>query len=121
MPNLNRLDINCILAKDPVTRNTSTGKTVTSLNVYVPQKASGFYLNVTAWEELGQRIQECHKKSDELFISGRLSYREYVGKDGLKKSAYELVANEFHPYQDTKAKIEKVRQQIDQIEEEIPF
>jgi single-strand DNA-binding protein len=47
--------------------------------------------NITAWGKLAEIAEKYAKKGDKIAIEGRIEYREYE-KDGVKKTATEIVA-----------------------------
>lgn len=52
------------------------------------------FLRVTAWRQLAENIAESLTKGDRVVITGRLKSRDYDDKDGTKKTAYEIDADE---------------------------
>lgn len=126
MPELNRIDINCVVKRDPEHRTTTTDKDVTTLNVFIPNGKSGTYMNVVFWEDLARRVNNNYKKGDLLFISGRIQSRSYEDRQGNKKTVVEIVGSEVHDHTHVERKVNAVREKLDRIEkkedsEEIPF
>lgn len=56
----------------------------------VPDRTDWFY--VVAWRGLADVIEKYVKKGDKLYIDGRMKSRQYE-KDGVKKTAWELYAD----------------------------
>ena len=50
--------------------------------------------NVIAWGKTAEIAGRFLAKGSEIMIEGRLTYREYTGQDGQKRSSTEIVANE---------------------------
>ena len=50
--------------------------------------------NVTAWGKVAERSQGADKGA-EVFIEGKLEYRQYTGNDGQKKFYTDIIALEF--------------------------
>ncbi|MEK7637606.1 MAG: single-stranded DNA-binding protein, partial [Patescibacteria group bacterium] len=46
-----------------------------------------------AWGKLGDIVQQYVKKGSKLYVEGRLRNRSYIAKDGTKRSATEVVAD----------------------------
>jgi single-strand DNA-binding protein len=85
MPALNRVQLIGNLGKDPETRQTSTGKKVTSFSIAVnrrwhadegPKEATDWF-NVEAWGHLGEICQQYLSKGRLVFVEGRLQTNRY--------------------------------------------
>jgi single-strand DNA-binding protein len=50
--------------------------------------------HVAAWGKLAEKVETQLKKGAFVSIEGRLSTRDYVDKDGVKKYTTEVVAND---------------------------
>lgn len=50
--------------------------------------------NVIAWGKTAEIAGRFLAKGSEIMIEGRLTYREYTGQDGQKRTSTEIVANE---------------------------
>ncbi len=90
------------LVKDPVLRQTQTGKAVVSFTIatnegYVtPQgekKQLTDYINVVAWGNLAQAAGQQLHKGMRVLIHGRQNTRSYQGQDGQKRWTTEINAN----------------------------
>jgi single-strand DNA-binding protein len=96
MPSLNKITIIGHLGKDPVTRTTSTDKTVASFSVACSEKYNGVesteWFNVIAWEKLAGIAATYLKKGKLVYIEGRLKSREYE-TNGEKRKITEIIAN----------------------------
>jgi single-strand DNA-binding protein len=51
--------------------------------------------NLLAWGKTAEVMAKIFSKGQRLYIEGKLSYREYTGKDDVKKSATEIVISDF--------------------------
>ena len=89
MPALNRVQLIGRLGKDPETKFTPTGKKVTQFSLAVSNrwkdkngeaKESTEWVNVEAWERLGEVCQEYLKKGSLVFLEGRLKTDKYEDK-----------------------------------------
>jgi single-strand DNA-binding protein len=90
------------LGRDPETRYTNTGTSVTNFSVATTDsfsdKSGGKrerteWHNIVAWGKLGELCTQYLKKGRQVYIEGRISYREYEAKDGTgKRKATEIVA-----------------------------
>lgn len=57
--------------------------------------SSTMWVNLAAWNKTAERAQELIKKGTHLAISGKLSIREYMDKEGNKRHNTEVVVDEF--------------------------
>ncbi|MFM7870954.1 MAG: single-stranded DNA-binding protein, partial [Actinomycetota bacterium] len=55
------------------------------------------YMNVVAWDQLAENIAASLTKGSRVLVSGRLDVREYQGREGDKRTAVEIVADEIGP------------------------
>lgn len=100
--NLNKAMIIGNLTRDPETRTTPSGQTVTSFAVatnLVWTDASGEkqkkveYHNIVAWRKLADICAQYLKKGNKVYVEGRLQTREWEGQDGAKRQRTEIVAD----------------------------
>ncbi len=89
------------LTRDPETRTTPSGQTVTTFSVATnliwtdangeKQKKAEFH-NVVAWRKLAEICAQYLKKGNKVYIEGRLQTRDWEGQDGVKRYRTEIVA-----------------------------
>ena len=93
------------LTRDPELRTTTGGTNVCAFSVAVNRNYKSSdgeareevsYIDCVAWGKLGEVIAEYAKKGSGVLVSGRLSQRSYEGKDGIKRSRTEIVAEDFN-------------------------
>ncbi len=100
MPSLNRVQLIGRLGKDPESRSTPTGKKVAHFSLAVSQRwKSGEgdkeyteWVNVEAWERLGEVCQQYLHKGSLVFVEGRLKTDKYEDKGGETKYYTKVVA-----------------------------
>ena len=101
MPALNRVQLIGNLGKDPESHFTPTGKKVTSFSVAVSNRwktADGEmkeytdWVNIEAWERLGEICQQYLHKGSLVYIEGRLRTNKYEDKGGETKYFTKVVA-----------------------------
>ena len=100
MPALNRVQLIGRLGKDPEGKFTPTGKKVTHFSLAVSQrwKTGGEtkeyteWVNIEAWERLGEVCQEYLKKGSLVYLEGRLKTEKYEDKSGETKYFTKVVA-----------------------------
>ncbi len=100
--NLNKAMIIGNLTRDPESRTTPSGQTVTNFSVATnliwtdasgeKQKKAEFH-NVVAWRKLGEICAQYLKKGNKVYIEGRLQTRDWEGQDGVKRYRTEIVAD----------------------------
>jgi len=82
------------LTRDPEQRALQGGKSVTkfSLAVNNPRnKEEVTFVDIVAWDRLGETCNTYLKKGSNCLIEGRLVVRSYDDKDGVKRKAVEVV------------------------------
>lgn len=84
------------LTRDPETRTTPSGKTVTSFSLAVDrgtQDDQADFFDVTAWEKTGELVAQYLSKGRRCLVQGRLRQDSWDDKDtGKKRSKVEVVA-----------------------------
>ena len=92
------------VVRDPELRATSGGTQVCSFSVAVnynyvqngEKKEQVSYINCSAWGKAGEIIAQYAKKGTGILVSGRLSQRAFEDKTGTKRSATEIVVEDFN-------------------------
>lgn len=103
MKSLNKVQLMGNLTKDPETRTTPNGQSVTSFtlatnrtwtdNQGVKQEVAEF-TDVVAWGKLGEIISQYAKKGKPVYIEGRLQTRNWEAQDGSKRYKTEVIAQD---------------------------
>ena len=99
---LNHITIMGRLTKDPELRRTGSGIPVASFTVAVDRdfnnKESGEketdFIDCVAWRSTGEFVDKYFSKGRMIVVSGRLQLRNYTDKDGNKRRAAEVVADD---------------------------
>lgn len=104
MANLNKVLLIGRLTRDPETRTTPGGATVTSLGLAVnrtyTRRDSGekveetCFVDVEAWGRTGETIARYMKKGRQIFIEGRLKFDSWE-RDGQRRSKLSVTAETF--------------------------
>ena len=84
------------LTRDPELRSTRSGKPVAAMRLAVSRRdreAAPVYVDVVAYDKLGEVAAEHLVKGQQVAISGRLDYQEWE-HEGSKRSKHEVVASE---------------------------
>lgn len=102
--NLNKAIIAGRLTADPELKSTPSGVPVTSFTVAVNrsyrakngEQPKADFINVTAWRQTAEFITRNFHKSSSICIVGSIQTRSYTDKQGQKRYATEVVADEAH-------------------------
>lgn len=85
------------LTRDPEMRTTTNGKSVTSFSIAVDrafgQDDGADFFDVTAWEKLGELVNQYLGKGRRCLVQGRLSQRSWE-QEGQKRSKVEVIATD---------------------------
>ena len=98
---LNRIIIMGRLTADPELRRTGTGVAVTSFTLAVDRDFSGKdgnekevdFIDCVAWRNTGEFVAKHFAKGCMAVVSGRLQIRSYTDKEGNKRRAAEIIAD----------------------------
>ena len=95
---MNKVIISGRTTADIELKATQTGKSVATFTVavdtgYGENKQTSF-LDVIAWEKMAELVSQYVHKGNKVLICGRLQTRTWEDKDGKKRKATEIVANE---------------------------
>ena len=100
--NLNKIIIGGRLTADPELKTTPSGVTVTSFTVAVNRRFGGKngeeaqtdFFTVTAWRQTAEFITRYFRKPSSICVVGSIQTRSWTDKDGQKRFATEIVADE---------------------------
>ena len=94
------------LTRDPETRTTPSGQSVTNFSIAVSRNWKGqdgqlqeqtSFINCVAWARTGETIAQYLSKGSPILVSGRLDQRSWEDKEsGQKRSAVEVVVEDFN-------------------------
>lgn len=110
--NFNKVIIGGRMTADPELKTTPSGIAVTTFTVAVNRRFGGKnegeaqadFFNVTAWRQTAEFICKYFKKASSICVMGSLQTRSWVDKDGQKRYATEIVADEAY-FVDAKAEM----------------
>lgn len=98
---LNHIVLMGRLTRDPELRYTSANVPVASFSIAVDrdfgrgengEKQTDF-INVSAWRQTGEFVSKYFTKGSMIVVSGRLQIRDYTDRDGNRRTAAEVVAD----------------------------
>lgn len=85
------------LIKDPELKTTQSGLSVVSFTVAVDRKyqkeRQADFLNVVAWRHTAEFVEKYFTKGSMIAIQGSIQTRTYEDKNGNKRTAVEIVAD----------------------------
>ena len=93
------------IGQDPETRHTQGGTSVTSFTVATSRNwkdESGERKQQTEWHRItvfgknGENVAKYCKKGSKVSVQGRIHYSEYADRDGNKRHATEIIADEVY-------------------------
>ena len=92
------------LTADPALTYTQGGASVTKFSIASSQtytkdgakKETTSFFNCVAWAKTGEIIAQYFKKGHRIAIEGRLQQRSWDGPDGNKRTAVEIVVDNFN-------------------------
>ncbi len=95
----NRITLVGNLTRDPEIRYVDGGgKAVTKFALAINRKTKAgddtMFVDVVAWDRLGEICNQYLKKGMSALVEGRLAIRKYDDKDGNKRTAVEVVASD---------------------------
>jgi len=110
--NFNKVILGGRMTADPELKTTPSGIAVTTFTVAVNRRFGGKnegeaqadFFNVTAWRQTAEFICKYFRKASSICVMGSLQTRSWVDKDGQKRYATEIVADEAY-FVDAKAEM----------------
>lgn len=85
------------LTRDPELRVTTNGTEVCTFTVAVQRKygdKQADFLPIVVWKTLAENCNRFLQKGSKVAVEGEIQTRNYEAKDGTKRYATEIVANE---------------------------
>ena len=91
------------LTKDPELRQTPNGVSVTTFTIavdrdYTPkgQERQADFINIVAWRSTAEFVCKYFHKGQLVAVQGSMQTRTYTDKEGNKRKAFEIVADNAH-------------------------
>ena len=100
---LNKIMLIGNLGKDPELNVTSDGTPITKFSIAVnrttktqsgEKKEETEWFNIVAWRQLAEICERYLHKGSKVYIEGRLTQRKYTDKEGVQRTAVEVIAND---------------------------
>jgi len=96
---LNKIILMGRLTRDPELRSTQSGISVTSFSLAVErdfgrgEERQTDFFDIVAWRQTAEFVQKYFRKGQLVAVDGRLQTRKWEDRDGNKRTAYEVVAD----------------------------
>jgi single-strand DNA-binding protein len=99
---LNKIMLIGNLGKDPELNVTQEGTPVTKFSLAVSRsyksrsgetKDETEWFNIVAWEKLAETCERYLHKGSKVYIEGRLQTRKYTDKNGVERTAIDVIAS----------------------------
>lgn len=115
--NFNKVILGGRMTSDAELKTTPSGVTVTTFSVAVNRKTAKDqeqktdFINCVAWRTTAEFISRYFHKGSSIFLVGSLQQRSWEDKDGNKRYAVEVIANEAY-FVDSKNEAQGVKEQM---------
>ena len=136
------------LGRDPETRYIPNGDAITNFSLATDEQwrdrngerqTRTEWHNVSLYGKLGEIAGQYLRKGSQVFIEGKIQSRKYTGKDGIERTAYDIIGNEMKmlsnrndgsdsgnnnaapPTSNAPPQHESTTAPIDDIDDDIPF
>jgi single-strand DNA-binding protein len=113
---LNRIILIGNLTRDPELKYTPTGTAVCTFGVATNRswttadgqtKEDVQYHRIVAWQKLAELCGKLLAKGRKVYLEGRMTYRTFVGKDGVQRTIAEIVLDDFIVFGDGRRTVEE--------------
>lgn len=100
---LNKIMLIGNLGKDPDFNVTPDGTPVAKFSLAVSRNSKNRngervketeWFNIVAWRQLAEICEKYLHKGSKVYIEGRLSQRKYTDKEGIQRTAVDVIAND---------------------------
>ena len=100
---LNKIMLIGNLGKDPEMNYTPSGVAVTKFSLAVNRVTKSStgekeketdWFNIVAWRQLAEICNNYLHKGDKVYIDGRLQQRKYTDKNGVERTAIDVIASD---------------------------
>ena len=134
---LNKVILIGRLGRDPEVRYMPNGEAVCNFSVATSEKYTDKngqrqevteWHNVTMYRKLAEIAGQYLTKGSQVYLEGKIQSRKYQGKDGIERTAYEIIANEMKMLGgNSQATQEQPKRQqapaapVEDIDDDVPF
>lgn len=113
---LNRIILIGNLTRDPELKYTPTGTAVCTFGVATNRswttadgqtKEDVQYHRIVAWQKLAELCGKLLAKGRKVYLEGRMTYRTFIGKDGVQRTIAEIVLDDFIVFGDGRRPVDQ--------------
>ena len=118
MASLNKVILIGNLGRDPEVRYMPNGEAVCNFSIATSEKWTDSktgtkqerveWHNITFYRRFAEVAGQYLRKGSSVYLEGRIQSRKYIGKDGIERTAYEIIGNEMKMLDSRPEAIEKV-------------
>jgi single-strand DNA-binding protein len=99
---MNKVQLHGFCGKDPEVKTLESGKKVAKFTFATSESykdSAGVkqthteWHSIVVWDKLSDLCEKYVKKGSEFILEGKISYRDYTDKDGVKKYFTEIICN----------------------------
>jgi len=128
MADLNKSQLIGRLTRDPESKTTPAGQTVTNFSIATSRvwkdktgqkQEKTEFSNIVSWGKLAEITAKYLKKGSKVYVEGRLETRDWTPDDGIKRYRTEIVIDNMIMLDSIKQ--EQAPQVQEQQEDQIPF
>ena len=108
---LNKVQLIGRLGRDPEVRYMPNGEAVCNFSIATSEswndRQTGQrterteWHNITLYRRLAEVAGQYLRKGSQVYIEGKIQSRKYIGKDGIERTAYEIIGSEMKMLGDT--------------------
>lgn len=98
---MNKITLIGNLTRDPEAGSTNDGTNFTRFTIAVNRPFTNSagervadYFNIIAWRDLADRCAKYLFKGNKVGVAGSIQQKQYEDRDGIKRTAWDVVANE---------------------------
>lgn len=125
---MNRVTLIGRLTRDPELKKTTTGKSVVNFSIAVNKRIKptdgspdADFFNVVAWGQTAEFVSNYINKGRLVSVDGRLEQRNYTDKEGNKREAISVVADNIEGLDRPREDAPSTKQKNQDVEEYDPF
>lgn len=130
---LNKVILIGRLGRDPETRFMPNGEAVCNFSVATSEKYTdkngqrqevSEWHNITMYRRLAEIAGQYLKKGSQVYLEGKIQTRKYTDKNGVERTAYDIIANEMKMLggnAQTPAQKQQPAQAQEDISDDVPF
>lgn len=118
---MNRVLLIGNLTRDPELKYTPAGTAVCTFGIATNRswttadgqtKEDTQYHRIVAWQKLAELCGKLLSKGRKVYLEGRITYRSFVGKDGLQRNITEIVLDDFIVFGDGRRMTDGVAEEV---------